>query len=197
MIYLLRHGEIEGAENKRFIGQADIPLSMKGLIQAEYWKKRLSALSFEKVYSSDLLRTKKTAKIISNHSKNKIILSKKLREINLGNWEGKLVSEIRLKFPDEWKKRGEDIAYYRTEKGECFSDLQNRVLPYFKKLVTNKKNLLIVTHAGVIRVILSNIMDIPLKDLFTIKLNYGALNKLKFQQNRLIIDSINILPESD
>ena len=65
MLYLLRHGEIAGSEKKRYIGQTDVPLSSKGLRQAAWWKRELSHIEFEKVYSSNLIRALDTARIVS------------------------------------------------------------------------------------------------------------------------------------
>ncbi len=78
MIYLLRHGEIEGAEVKRFIGQTDVPLNETGIKQAYFWKKELGHIKFSKVYSSDLSRTVETAKIVSGLSEERLLKTKVL-----------------------------------------------------------------------------------------------------------------------
>ena len=96
---------------------------------------------------------------------------------------------------NEWKKRGENIASYKTKNGESFSELEQRVIPYFDQVIKKENNLLIVTHAGVIRVILAKIMNIPLKDIFTIKQGYGALNTLSYEEGNLTIISTNIVLE--
>ena len=179
---------------KRYIGQTDVPLSANGKLQAEYWEKKLASLSFSHVYSSDLARALYTAQIVSGLPRQKIIVSEKLREINLGSWDGKSVSEIRAHYPKEWEKRGEDLAHYKVGSGESFFELQKRVLPYFEEIVRNKNDILIVTHAGVIRVILATVMGMPLQDIFSITQGYGALNTLQFREGKFAVMSTNVLP---
>jgi len=188
MIYLLRHGETEGSETKRYIGHTDIRLSHEGIRQAEYWQETLSDINFQTIISSDLSRTKKTAEIIKKDRDIPVIYTSTLREINLGNWDGRKISEIKSNLPEQWKERGERIATYRTPGGESFQDLENRVIPYFKHLDENKRgDILIVTHAGLIRVLLSHILNRPLDDLFRLKPGYGDMFVLNTNHNKITL----------
>ena len=102
------------------------------------------------------------------------------REINLGEWEGRTFQEVRERYPEEYRQRGQDIANYRTPGGESFADVQSRVLPAFKEAVEKTKgDCVFVAHAGVNRVILCHLMQQPLEELFSIPQDHAAVNVLR------------------
>lgn len=173
LIFLLRHGRIQGHEEKRFIGATDVPLDDTGLSQARYWQKAFSGFPLDTVYSSRLQRCDKTARCIAGNRP--VIHTQALNEIHMGEWDGKTFEEIKALYPEEFIKRGEDLCSYRPLGGESFQDLSDRVLPFFTPLARKKGKTLVVTHAGVIRVILCHVLNLPLKDLFQIKPAYGEL----------------------
>jgi len=195
-IFLIRHGEIRGAQIKRFIGATDVPLSDQGLEQARRLRRYLSAIPFDRVYSSPLERTLATASIISGLPGKEIIEKRALGEIDLGEWDGKSFSEIQRLFPREWTCRGEAITTYRPPLGESFSDLQARVVPCFKKIIADPvPNILIAGHAGVNRVLLCYLQNRGLDRLFSIPQQYGAVNIIKVNKGGAAIQAVNILLE--
>jgi probable phosphoglycerate mutase len=173
LIFLLRHGQIQGHKEKCFIGATDAPLDDTGLSQADYWQKAFSGFPLDTVYSSRLQRCDKTARRIAGNRP--VIHTPALNEIHMGEWDGKTFEEIKACRPEEFIKRGEDLCSYRPSGGESFQDLSDRVLPFFNPLARKKEKTLVVTHAGVIRVILCHVLNLPLKDLFQIKPDYGEL----------------------
>lgn len=194
-IYLLRHGEIDLQEKKSFVGWTDVPLNEKGEAQARWWRKRFAHSHFDMIFCSTLLRSKATAKILAHNRKTAITELSRLREINLGEWEGLSHEEVRKRFPKEWEKRGSAMATYRPPGGESFSDLVNRVMPVFEKLVKNRGgDQLIVGHAGVNRVILCSLLGMYLDNLFRLKQDYGALNIINIEKERIKINLINMKP---
>lgn len=94
----------------------------------------------------------------------------------MGEWDGKTFEEIKARYPEEFIKRGKNLSTYQPPDAESFQDLSNRVLLFFNESLAGKKEkILIVTHAGVIRVILCHLLNLPLKNLFQIKPAYGEL----------------------
>ena len=121
-----------------------------------------------------------TAKIIAGPFSERICIRKELREISLGQWEGVAVEDIQNNFPDQWELRGKNLKGFRPPEGESFSDLSQRVLPTFYMLCEHSPgDILIVTHGGVIRVILAEFLKIDLNDIFEIPQEYAALNIMK------------------
>ncbi|MFO7749446.1 MAG: histidine phosphatase family protein [Desulfobacteraceae bacterium] len=197
-IFLVRHGEIRGAEVKRFIGTTDVPLSDRGIEQARLLRCYLSAIFFDRVYSSPLERTLATASIISGLPGEEIIEKKALGEIDLGQWDGKSFSKIQRLFPREWIRRGEAITTYRPPLGESFSDLQARVVPCFEEIIAHTfSNILIAGHAGVNRVLLCYLQNRGLDRLFSIPQEYGAVNIIKAERGKAAIKAVNLLPLPD
>ncbi len=196
MIYLMRHGEINGVKTRRYIGSTDLPLSEKGIVQAQFWHQKLNNIRFDAIYTSPLERAMHTAEIISGQNASALKIIPDLAEIHLGEWDGKKVQSIQKRFPDAWKQRGSDFAGFRPPGGESFQDLSNRVLPAFFDITScdQKKILLLVAHAGVNRVILARLLDHPLADLFQIPQNYGALNLIRRDKGRLSVQEINLYP---
>lgn len=134
-------------------------------------------LMFQLNFCSDLKRCVLTAKIIADLFTERICVKKKLREISLGQWEGIAVEDIQKKFPGQWEFRGKNLKGFRPPEGESFSDLSQRVLPTFYTLCEHTPgDILVVTHAGVIRVILADVLKIDLNDIFEIPQDYAALN---------------------
>jgi alpha-ribazole phosphatase len=170
---LLRHGQIQGAGEKRFIGRTDTGLDAAGISQARYWHQALSSLNIDTIYTSGLTRCRHTARIIAEGRT--VIPDPALNEIFLGQWDGRTFEEIKQLDPDGFRQRGEHLDTFRPPDGESFLDLQSRVLHFFRQCLQKPGIPLLVTHAGVIRVILCHVTGLALKDLFRIRMDYGQL----------------------
>ena len=94
ILYIIRHGETEWNVKKLCQGQTDIPLNNKGEIQAGNLSKELSHIKFNAVYSSDLIRAKRTAEIVVLEKKLAVITTKALKERLFGRFEGKHLQEL-------------------------------------------------------------------------------------------------------
>ena len=166
-IYLLRHGAIQSpGEGKRYIGWQDHPLNEAGQRQAHAWANYFNGRALDEIHCSDLARCLETARIIAARCSLELRTLQGLREINLGSWEGLRFDEVQTVRPQEFQRRGERIADHRPTGGESFRDLQHRVWPIFTKLAAGpSRTILIVTHAGVIRVLLCRLLGMPLKNL--------------------------------
>jgi len=195
MIYLLRHGEIEEQENRRYIGQIDCALSKRGRAQAVFWKKRLLGEGIASVFCSDLTRSSDTAEMISNGLQVEIQPDPDLREINLGDWDGRIMREIKTEFPEQWAERGAHIDTFRPPNGESFADLYQRVVPVFEYIAENSSgSVVIVGHAGVNRMVLCYLLGMPIDNLFSIQQDYGALNLIDNSRKELQVAAVNIGP---
>lgn len=188
-LFLIRHGEIRQHREKIFLGQTDVPLSDKGKEQAEMSAEELTrhGVSVSRIYSSDLSRTLETAEIIREHLDKtggkpraggdkspgiEVVPVSKLREMSLGEWDGRYISEIRERYPEEYRKRGENLLTYKFgNDSENFYDLQYRVMKGFQSVLRQEReagdgcrDIVIVAHSGVINVILSGLLHNELAD---------------------------------
>ena len=195
-LLLIRHGQAGDKGIKRYIGQIDIQLTEIGLSQAKALAQSLESVPLERIISSDLKRCKQTAAILAEHRSLKIEEEPNLREISLGQWEGKSFEEIKRSQPEAYHLRGENLGGFRTPGGESFSDLQSRVVPVLNDvLALSSGNVAIVAHAGVIRVALCYFLGLSLDNLFKLGQDYGSLTILEVRSNQEIrLKALNLIP---
>jgi len=195
-IYLLRHGEIDHGERPRFVGQIDLPLTETGILQAEWWAQTLSDTHWTRMDCSDLDRVRQTARIVTGERMDSVQITPRLREIDLGEWDGLAVNDVLTRYSEEWRLRGEDPAGYRPRGGESFSDLSSRVIQILEEIVSQgAEKTLIVAHAGVNRVIICHVLGMPLANLFRICQDYGCLNIIEWSQGSFRLKAMNMQPQ--
>lgn len=130
-IYLVRHGLPEKSTSEKvYIGVTDLPLSMRGRAEARqlgrYFRQRLSSAATVRILTSPLQRCRQTAeemyRVLSDGgiALPEPLVVEALHEIDLGDWEGKSVREIRERFPEEYEARGQALGTYYTPGGESF-----------------------------------------------------------------------------
>jgi len=180
-VFLVRHGEPRQHGGKIFLGQADVPLSERGREEAAAAGAELARLGARprRLYASDLSRAKETADIIAGvlaaggaGETLPVVPDKLFREMDMGSWDGELISDIREKFPEEYAKRGEDILNYRVPGGENFYELKGRVTREFWRVWRAESaaggahgggtagqgcDLVIVAHLGVVRALVEEL----------------------------------------
>lgn len=192
-IYLLRHGQIENPDKrKRFIGQVDFTLSEEGKNNYERLSNFFLNKQIKEIYSSDLKRSRESAKIIASKLNLKVNEINSFREISMGLWDGKTFEEIKNSYPEEFDLRGIDIYNFKPPLGESFLEVENRALPVFLEILKKSQgNLIIVGHAGLNRVLIKNILDFPEKNIFLINQDYCCINNLKYLSSKLTIKTLN------
>ena len=153
VVYFVRHGETDYNAVNRIQGQTNIALNETGMRQAECVGNRLKNKHFDVIYSSDLDRARITAEHIADGRK--IILDERLREWNLGHWQGKLMSDIRVLYPEECRIL-KDVTGTGPEGGESVIELRDRTAGFVTGIVKKHpgKEILCVTHGGVMRTFL-------------------------------------------
>lgn len=152
-IFLVRHGETDWNLKGKIQGNTDIELNKTGIKQAyELSNKMLEKnYKFSKIYSSPQKRALQTAKILSENTNIECIVVDKLKEMNLGKWEGLAWSEVRENYPLEYKEWFVKRRYTKTPNGESYEDMLERVLDSLYKIIDdNSDNIVIVTHSAVI-----------------------------------------------
>ncbi len=181
-IYLVRHGQVEGFEEKRYNGQADVSLTALGRIQYQQLAERLKEKPLAAVYSSDLSRCLLGAHLLAEPHGLTPVPRAELRELNIGHWEGQTWKELQARYPDEWQARLTDLENYRVPGGESTRDMAERALPVIRQLAERHRGeeILVVGHGGLNRVILLDAIGAPLNRLFYIEQNFGCLNIIDY-----------------
>lgn len=192
-IFLLRHGETEYGKEKRYLGHTDCKLSKDGKDQAKYLASIFEKhrIVIDSIFSSDLNRCKNTVNIV--FKERKVTFLEQLREINMGEWDGLTFDEVKNKYAEDYKNRGENIAEFTIKNGESFSQCQKRAITVFKYIINSTKgNIAICSHAGFIRALLCSLLNIDLTYMFDIKQNYGCINIITFKENNFFVEGINL-----
>ena len=187
-IYLIRHAEVDKKYHGCYNGWIDISLSENGHFQAQTQAKNLKEINFDKVYSSDLKRCKET---LRHFGFDTISYEKSLREKHWGDSEGLNYTQIcknkNTEFKDfhQWIKvlGGESIETFNTRIEDIF---------FNKILLSQANNILIMTHAGVIRSVLSKLNGSSLEDGFNTNIPYASCTQLE-----KIGEKINIIGISE
>ena len=181
-MHLLRHGQVEGFEQKRYNGQGDVPLTAHGRQQSAAFAGRLQHLQLGGIYSSDLYRCRVAADQISLLQKVKPVYKKELRELHIGAWQGQTWQQLQRDYPDLWQARLNDIVHVAPPAGESLLQMAERVRPVIKQIVSDHigEEIVIVAHGGVNRVILLDAIGAQLEKLFHIEQDFGCHNIIDF-----------------
>ena len=152
-IVLVRHGETGWNRERRYQGHADRPLNDAGRAQAGELAETLLLEGVSAVYTSPLRRASETARIVADRLGLEAQELEPLREIDVGEWQGLTVDEVRTRFPER-----ADVAWRSGwANGETHDELVARVVPALLELGRRHagERMLGVTHAGPIRAALS------------------------------------------
>jgi broad specificity phosphatase PhoE len=154
--YFVRHGESEGNAARIFTGQTDSPLTERGRQQAEAVAKELANVRVDRIVSSDLSRTRDTAKAIAKPHGIPVEIVPELREIDVGDRTGKTFDET--KGLPNWN----DDGFVAWPGGETLEQVLARSLGAIERLVRESpgKTILVVGHGGVNRILLSHFLGI-------------------------------------
>lgn len=168
-LYITRHGETVWNTQKRMQGHKDSPLTEKGIHQAEQLARKLADIQLDAVYASSSGRTIQTARILAGDRKTPVIPLDELREISLGEWEGRTFEEVEAENPEQYRNFWECPHRYEPSGGEGFPDIRRRIGEILSTLVSRHDggNLLVVTHAVALKTIMAIVENKDWKDLWT------------------------------
>lgn len=155
-LYIVRHGESETNKNKLWTGWLDVPLTEKGMRDAEAAGSILSGIKFDKVYSSDLSRATKTCEIALGEAEYET--TPILREVNVGKIAGRPLSVI-----SEDERAEAALVGYKRYDGESREELEKRVEDFLALVAeSGHRTVAAFSHAGFIRTALSTVVGINL-----------------------------------
>ena len=169
-LWLVRHGQTDWNLQGRWQGQAnDAPgLNDTGFAQALALLDQLPDVNFSAIYSSDLLRARQTAELVAKPLGLTITLEPRLREINLGDWEGMLSDDIQAHYPRELEERQHDPFNTRAPKGEAPREVAERILAVVNEIALKYPNesVLLISHGLALAVIICLAEEIPMDQVY-------------------------------
>ena len=185
----MRHGEVANGGEKRYNGHIDVDITERGVEQMHRLAGLLDGKPVRAVYSSDLIRSVKGAKIVSARLGLEPTPVRLLRERSVGKWEGMTSEEIRQRYPDEFAAWRADLVNYRPPDGECLQDVRDRIIPEYRRIVAHHpgEEIALLLHGGVNRVILADCLGLAPLNLFRIDQAFGALNIIEHYEDGMAV----------
>lgn len=189
-LYLVRHTQPDVAEGVCY-GQADLDVACSFQDEWMQIQPKLSHLKNAAIFSSPLQRCLKLAQATQGHfNTSDIKIDKRLMELNFGDWELKPWSDIPQGIVGEWT---DAHIQQRPPNGESYLDLHMRAKSFFNEIQTasNTTESLVFTHAGVIRALVAEALNLPLTHAVKLQIDYGSVSKITVQKGVSQIGFIN------
>lgn len=187
-LWLVRHGETPWNSEGRALGQSDPPLSELGVRQAELLARRLQRVAFDEVYASDLTRARYTARLALPASE--IRLEPRLREISLGEWEGKRWETLAGRDKAALQAWRQDPYRERAPGGESYEDLLARVSAWLAELPASGR-VAAFAHGGTIRCTLYRFTGLPSAATWRFRVDTGSITRVLLSEQGTIIEAVN------
>lgn len=205
-LILVRHPATKWDGKRRYLGRTDIALSQKGERQAEIISDYLRNENISAIYSSSLRRAYQTASIIAKRqflkpignfkgggeAQDKLISNgakvkrdERLNEIDFGEWEGMTFDQIRKRYPKLAQEYLANPLNTQIPGAESLLKFRNRINKALEKILAREKGaVVIVSHAGVNKIIICNLLKLPLSYFWQIKQDIGAINIIEIHPVR-------------
>lgn len=179
-LIIVRHGETAWNVDTRIQGHLDIPLNATGLWQARRLGDALAGEAISAIYTSDLLRARKTAQAVADATGAALVDESGLRERAFGSFQGRTFAEIEAEHPEQarrWRQRDPD---YAPDGGESLRVLRERVIDTTHRLAARHPGelVLLVTHGGVLDVLYRAATRQDIQAPRTWQLGNAAINRL-------------------
>ena len=181
----LRHGEPVGGDVLR--GRIDHPLSKLGWSQMQ----KAAALSAERelspstpswthLISSPLQRCRVFSEHLAVVTALDLQVREQWQEIDYGDWDGMLLSDWREVAGPQFKEFREDVSKLQPPNGEAFLLFRDRVLAAWSELadLPDGSHALVVTHGGVLRVVLPTVLGMPLNRSFPLHIPFASFSRV-------------------
>jgi len=177
-IDLLRHGEPVGGRAYRG-NRIDDPLSEKGWQQM--WAAMPTEVQWQHIVTSPLVRCRDFADVLAEKYKLPLTVEKDFREVGFGDWEGRTADEIIAQTVEEYNAFYHDPVNNRPPGAEALKDFIHRVSKAYNNLLQTipAERILVVAHAGVIRAIITKILDSPPATMYRIRIANAGLVRIR------------------
>lgn len=183
LLRLLRHPATV-SRGEQCIGQTDVPLSVKGLATIKRIVEEAACAKPTRILSSDLRRCRTLADAIGARLDIRPEPDAIWREVNFGAWENRTWDDIRGHDPDAFAAWMDDFVTVAPPGGESFHQVQARVVSALQKIdPALSDNLLVVTHAGVMRAAVCAFSNLPLRRAFELEVTCGSTICLRWKDD--------------
>ena len=176
-IDLLRHGEAEGGALYR--GRRDDPLTETG------WRQMAEAveppIAWDCIVTSPLSRCHAFAQHLAAQLDIPLLVEERFREIDFGDWEGCGAAALMAEDSSRLRRYYDDPWAHTPPNGEPLADFQRRIEAAWQALLQahGGRSLLLVSHGGVMRMILQQVLALPRESLFKLQIPPACLSRVR------------------
>ncbi|NLR94788.1 alpha-ribazole phosphatase family protein [Flammeovirga agarivorans] len=180
-IYLVRHTTPNVDAGKTLYGQTDLELIDSFQEEAKEVQHKIGEATLNTTYYSPLIRCKQLAKYLRSDL---YVPDERLKEIHYGDWEMKQFTELKNEI-SEWSKV---FDHKPAPNGESLMDVKSRIQSFWLDCIEYKEgnNIAIVTHGVVMRLLLANFLEMPLKNIFRFQFDFGKVIHLTMNESGAI-----------
>jgi len=191
-LIMVRHGETEWNAQRRYQGQADVPLSALGARQADLVAKRLAAQKIDAIYASDLSRAWETAQPIAKLSGLQVVSEPRLRELKFGIFEGMTFDEAESQYPEMMAAWLEDFKNTPdgAESIELFIARIDSLLNDLKKK-HDEETVLLVGHGGSLSEILRVVLELSREKRWYLEIEHTGISEVLISEDYVAIQRLN------
>jgi broad specificity phosphatase PhoE len=198
-LFLLRHGEVEERYHRVFGGRIDMELSPRGHDQAKALAAFLRRRPIDVIYASPMRRAQQTLAPLASHCPRPAVTRPEFREVDFGDWTGLTWEQVHSRYQVSafhWLDRIEHAAIPNAESGPSF---RARVEPAVRQIVRDHagQSVAVVCHGGVIRMMLSILLDWPLPRMASFEIDYASLTQVEHHAHKTEVTLLNFAPWRD
>lgn len=188
-LYLIRHTTPDISAGVCY-GQSDIDVAASFPVEAQTIWQKLATIKPGIIYTSPACRCLKLAKLLAEQWQCRgPVEDIRLKELHFGEWEMQRWDDISLQELERW---GASYIHESPPGGESFMVLQQRAKDFLRDLqAMPAASVVVVTHAGVIRALVSDVMQLPLNETFDLKLDYGGITHISFNKGAVRLVQLN------
>ena len=198
-LLLVRHAEVEESYHKIFGGQIDMYLSPRGHEQAKILANFLHHKKFDAIYASPMKRVQQTIAPFLNNSAPAQTILPALREVNFGDWTGLNWEQVCERFNLHTTEWLDHIERGLAPNGESGPQFRARVEPCLREIIKNHpgQTVGIFCHGGVVRMILSILLELPLPKTNSFEIEYTGVTQITLHPRLAEVELLNFTPWRD
>lgn len=182
-VYIVRHGDKEKDNYYNSdLRHQDPPLSEEGRQKAKKLLDYFKGKHINRIIVSEYLRTEQTAQYVAESKGLAVIKDRRLNEIDNGVIESMTDEDIKKKYPEFWKDFFSYSKDVRFPEGETGEEVRARQKALLYELIKNNEDVLLVSHEGYIRLLVCNLLDVPVYKRNLFKVDMCGIMELKYDK---------------
>jgi len=198
-LYLIRHAEVEANYQGVFGGRIDMDISPRGHEQAAALARYLKRKKFDAVYASPMKRVQQTMSPYANNGGPKPIIIPNLHEVHFGDWTGLTFAQVLERFGARASTWLDQLAAGTIPNAETAVAYRERIEPCVQEILRKHagQQVAVFCHGGVIRQILSILLDLPLAKTAGFEIDYTSITEVHIHPHRAEVRLLNFTPWRD